>query len=235
MTDFDESFEFQAEQFGGTARLFPLPNLVMFPHVMQPLHVFESRYRALVEDALSGDRLIAMTLLKPGWEDDYDGAPPIYTTGCLGRIATYHRFDDGRYNLLLMGLSRIQIGGELKTPEMFRWAQVDLLDDEAAPSDASGRTEMRRRLVNQFRRILPSMPDARGQLEQLLEEDLSLGQLTDIVAFSLELDLGVKMQLLGEVDTTERARILVEHLSEDSLAGENDELAREFPPGFSLN
>ena len=53
--------------FAGTARLFPLPNLVLFPHVMQPLHIFEPRYRQMTADALAGDRLIAVVLLKPGW------------------------------------------------------------------------------------------------------------------------------------------------------------------------
>ena len=63
--------------FAGTARLFPLPNLVLFPHVMQPLHVFEPRYRQMTADALTGDRLIGLVLLKPGWEADYEGKPAV--------------------------------------------------------------------------------------------------------------------------------------------------------------
>ena len=63
--------------FGGVARLFPLPNLVLFPHVVQGLHIFEPRYRQLMADALAADRLIALVLLKPGWEKDYDGRPAI--------------------------------------------------------------------------------------------------------------------------------------------------------------
>ena len=55
------------ENFQGVARLFPLPNLVMFPHIVQPLHIFEQRYRDMVREALATDRLIAMVLLKPGW------------------------------------------------------------------------------------------------------------------------------------------------------------------------
>ncbi len=236
MMEYDDQFDFQAEDFGGTVPLFPLPNLVMFPNVMQPLHVFEPRYRALVDDCLKGDRLIAMALLKPGWEDDYDGCPPIHSIGCLGRVATFHRFDDGRYNLLLIGVSRIQINYELDTPEMFRRVNVELLSDLAIVVDATERTEVRRRLVDQFRRILPSMPEARGQLEQLLEEDLSLDVLTDIVGYTLKLGLDAKMQLLAELDSTQRARMLIEHLSDNvqavSAAGWQ---SREFPPGFSMN
>src|SRR5437763_5081870 len=92
--------------FRGVARLFPLPNLVLFPHVVQPLHVFEPRYRQMTADALAGDRLIALALLKSGWEDDYDAQPPIHGVGCLGRVAAEQLLPDGRYNLLLRGLSR---------------------------------------------------------------------------------------------------------------------------------
>ena len=59
--------QFDASTFSGVARLFPLPNLVLYPHVMQPLHIFEERYREMLEDAIADDGLIAMALLEPGW------------------------------------------------------------------------------------------------------------------------------------------------------------------------
>ena len=74
------------EDFGGTARLFPLPNLVLFPHVAQPLHIFEARYRQMMADALEDDRRLAMALLRPGWEEDYHLRPPIHPVVCLGRV-----------------------------------------------------------------------------------------------------------------------------------------------------
>src|SRR5437899_1693222 len=95
--------------FTGVARLFPLPNLVLFPHVVQPLHVFEPRYRQLTADALEGDRLIALALLRPGWEEEYEARPPLYPVACLGRITAHQKLDGGRYILLLRGLSRIRI------------------------------------------------------------------------------------------------------------------------------
>src|SRR5262245_25424794 len=101
--------------FGGTARLFPLPNLVLFPHVAQPLHIFEPRYRRLMDDALQGDRLIATALLQPGWEQEYNNAPPLHAMTCLGRIQQEEHLPDGRYNLLLHGLCRARIIEEVKT------------------------------------------------------------------------------------------------------------------------
>src|SRR6266850_1100925 len=100
-------------KFAGLARLFPLPNLVLFPHVAQPLHVFEPRYRQLTADALAGDRLVTMALLVPGWEDQYHLSPPIHPVVCVGRIHQEECLADGRYNLLLQGLSRARVAEEL--------------------------------------------------------------------------------------------------------------------------
>src|SRR5438132_13243727 len=101
------------EGFSGTARLFPLPNLVLFPHVIQPLHVFEPRYRQMTADALDGDRLIAIVLPRPGWEYHYAGSPEIYSVATLGTIVADQKLDDGRYNILLRGLSRIHLSHEI--------------------------------------------------------------------------------------------------------------------------
>src|SRR5499427_8446400 len=95
--------------FSGMARLFPLPNLVFYPQVMQPLHIFEPRYRQMTADALAGDRLIAMALLRPGWEPQYEGRPALYPVVCLGQIIADQLLDDGRSNLLLRGLARARI------------------------------------------------------------------------------------------------------------------------------
>ena len=92
--------------FDGVARLFPLPNVVLFPHVVQPLHIFEARYRQMTADALEDDRLIAMALLRQGWESDYESQPDIHSVVCLGRIVGEQRLADGRYNLWLRGLRR---------------------------------------------------------------------------------------------------------------------------------
>src|SRR5688500_19036057 len=95
--------------YTGPVALFPLPTLVLFPHTIVPLHIFEPRYRAMVGDALLGDRLIAMALLKPGWGKDYEGAPPVHEVVGVGRILRDERTGDGRYNILLEGIARARI------------------------------------------------------------------------------------------------------------------------------
>src|SRR5262245_26804387 len=92
--------------------IFPLPSVVLFPNVFLPLHIFEPRYRQMVNDALSGDRVIGMVLLKPGYEAEYDGKPPVYHIGCSGLITHVERLEDGRFNLILRGLGKFTIIGE---------------------------------------------------------------------------------------------------------------------------
>src|SRR5687767_11725133 len=96
-----------------TIPIFPLPNAVLFPNVFMPLHIFEPRYRAMVADALAGDRIIGMVLLKPGFETDYEGRPPVYDIGCAGVVTHSEPQADGRYNIVLRGLEKF--GSPAKT------------------------------------------------------------------------------------------------------------------------
>src|SRR5262245_22614460 len=120
---------FSLDDFQGTARLFPLPNLVLFPHVAQPLHIFEPRYRQMMADALAEDRLLALALLRPGWEEDYHKRPLLYSLVCLGRIWQGEMLPDGRYNLVLHGLCRARVVEELETGKLYRTARVELPDE----------------------------------------------------------------------------------------------------------
>src|SRR5690242_21263889 len=98
--------------FDGSVRLFPLPNVVLFPRVMLPLHIFEPRYRQMTADALSSDRLIAMVLLRSA-DGQYEERPALHPVACLGKIVADQRLDDGRFHILLRGLSRARIASEV--------------------------------------------------------------------------------------------------------------------------
>jgi Lon protease-like protein len=89
--------------------LFPLPNVVLFPQMPVPLHVFEPRYRKMVADVRAGHDTIGMVLLKPGWEPIYYGRPPVFAIGCAGRVEQCEALADGRYNLVLRGVARFEI------------------------------------------------------------------------------------------------------------------------------
>ena len=130
--------------------LFPLPNVVLFPSVFLPLHIFEPRYRAMVADALAGDRVIGMVLLRPGWEPHYEGGPPVYPIGCAGLITHAERLDDGRYNIILRGLEKFQIltetaGTSAAVARPYRLARIEPLPEPPA-EDRSAVQDERRRL-----------------------------------------------------------------------------------------
>ncbi len=223
------------EDFHGLARLFPLPNLVLFPYVMQPLHIFEPRYRQMTADALTGDRLVSIVLLRPGWEEDDEGRPAVHPIGCLGKIVADQRLDNGRYNLLLRGLHRVRLLNEVPTDRAYRTARVELLHDIGA-LDAEAAGVLRVRLAEQLPRWLPPDAVAMEQFRKLLDSDLSTGTLCDLFAFALPLDVPLKQQLLEELDVAERARRLVAMLRENAPAVEPalpDD--RPFPPDFSAN
>jgi uncharacterized protein len=104
--------------------IFPLPNVVLFPNVFLPLHIFEPRYREMVADAVASDRMIGMVLLRPGWDRDYEGTPPVYPVGCSGVITHVEALADGRFNIVLRGLERFRIIDEDRT-RSYRRAHVE--------------------------------------------------------------------------------------------------------------
>jgi Lon protease-like protein len=128
-----------------TIPIFPLPNVVLFPNVFLPLHIFEPRYREMVADALNGDRIIGMVLLRPGYEKNYEGRPPVYPVGCAGVITHSEPLSEGRYNIVLRGLEKFRITGEDRA-KPYRLAQIDSLPEEIAAAEREAVRKHRTRL-----------------------------------------------------------------------------------------
>jgi Lon protease-like protein len=218
--------------FNGTVRLFPLPDVVLFPHVLQPLHIFEPRYRQMTADALASDRLIAMALLLPGEEVDDHGRPRLHPIAGLGKIIADQALEDGRYNILLRGLCRVRIMQELPQDRLYRKARVEVLCDRGLPEDETAR-RTRRELVRSATLWLDGLGLASGHMRKLLRSDLPLGALGDILSFALPLPAEFKQELLAELDVGQRVQRLLAHLksNEPPKAAAN----RQFPPEFSTN
>jgi uncharacterized protein len=125
--------------------IFPLPNAVLFPNVFMPLHIFEPRYRSMVSDALAGDRIIGMVLLKAGYQADYNGRPPIYPVGCAGVITHSEPLADGRFNIVLKGLEKFRVTAEDES-QPYRLARIDPLPELVADADRAELRRMRQRL-----------------------------------------------------------------------------------------
>jgi uncharacterized protein len=214
--------------FSGTARLFPLPNLVLFPHVIQGLHIFEPRYRQMTADALAGDGLIALVMLAPD-ENEFTDRPAIEEVACLGEIVWHEKLSDGRYNLRLRGLSRARIVEEVDTGRSYRAARVELIRD-VVPSDLPRLTQMRRDLADA---VLPRFAEdspARQQLQELFDGDMPLGHVTDVLSYALPLPAEAKQALLAEPHVERRAAAIADALRVSAARAD-----RPFPPPFSNN
>jgi len=210
--------------FGGVARLFPLPSLVLFPHTVQPLHIFEPRYRDMTADALADDRLIAMVLHQPGWEKDYDGRPNIHEVACLGRVIADQRLPDGRYNLLLQGIARVRILAERADDKRYRTAEVELMPDSAPPKDEAA---LRSRLAELVLARFGTGEQERRHLETMFASDLSLGAMCDVLGFALPLTLDHKQALLKVSSVAARVASLIGTFAPPATP--------RFPPEFSAN
>jgi uncharacterized protein len=225
------------DDFCGRVRLFPLPNLVLFPHVIQPLHIFEPRYCEMLSEALASDRLIAMGLLEPGWEQQYQHKPAIASVVCIGTVLTHSPTADGRHNILLAGLKRAKIIRELECGQRsFRQAEVEVLHDTHSPDCSMTRDQAQANLLDMFTELVPEGLGAQESLQQLLGTQLPLGVLTDVITFTLGLPLPVKQQLLAEPNVDVRCRILSRCLKELVRNREHSQTDdNRFPPRFSEN
>jgi Lon protease-like protein len=186
--------------------LFPLPNVVLFPNVFLPLHVFEPRYREMVADALNGDRLIGMVLLKPGWEHDYEGRPAVYPIGCTGLMTHSERLDDGRYNIVLRGVERFRIVEEDHTLIYRRAAIEPLRERPVVAADRPSILHQRSKLESMLGPRQSSTGDPR------MPASMSDEDLVNALAQYLDLEPLEKQALLEQPCLRSRAEALVELL-----------------------
>jgi ATP-dependent Lon protease len=234
--------------FRGLVRLFPLPNVVLFPHVVQALHIFEPRYCDMLTEALEADHLITMALLNSGWEHSYQGRPGLASTVCIGRIISHTPTDDGRHNILLAGLQRAKLVQEVEVGTSFRQAKVEVLEDVIPEEFLANSSEHRKTLLSLFRSVIPQDAAQSKAFTDLLTQQLPLGILTDIIGYAVNIPILVKQKLLAEVNVQVRFELLMQELGpivpDEEVSGDSPTDVtlpgasfepREFPPPFSIN
>ena len=187
--------------------VFPLPNVVFFPGTQLPLHIFEPRYRALMRWCIARDRMaMAIALLKPGYESDYEGRPPMHTVCTVGRIERYEELDDGRFNLVLRGLCRARLD-ELPAADFpFRRARVELLDGKRGSE----------RVTRDSITTLLSTASLVAATVRRQHPDFALGvqtddpphQVADTLADRLLADPATRQEILETLDVPERVKRL---------------------------
>ena len=187
-----------------TIAIFPLQDVVLFPHSTVPLHIFEPRYRAMVADALEGDSIIGMILLQPGHEAEYEGRPPIFAIGCAGVIIAAEEFPDGRYNIVLEGLVKFRVLSE-DASRSYRLAGVEALPEVIEASDRPLLNQRRQQLERALLSVSPG-----GQLPSL---DLPDEEVVDGLAAVLPLEPAQRQELLEADGPAERALRLTRYLT----------------------
>jgi hypothetical protein len=196
--------------------IFPLPNVVHFPGTYLPLHIFEPRYRAMLDRTAEGDRVIGMILLRPGADASLARAP-IFSVGCAGRIAESARLSDGRWNLLLLGERRFRIARELELVDGYREVEAELLPEPSfaeLPADARvklerQRAELETRMLELVRLTSPDGAAALGERMRALDPVL----LVSALSFGLDCPVLEKQSLLETDGAFARGELLLRVLA----------------------
>lgn len=191
--------------------IFPLPNCVLLPGGLLPLHVFEPRYRELTRDCLAGHQLMGIARLRPGFETTYYGRPPVYERCGVGRIICSEELPDGRFALLLRGIARVEIARELPPERTYRMVEArPLLDAICNDSDARSH---HLRLIALCDRLAEVLDHGGSQLRDLVRSCDSPGACADAVAAALILDADTRQELLDACDPMVRLQRTVSHIS----------------------
>jgi uncharacterized protein len=186
--------------------LFPLPEVSLFPGVSRPFIIFEPRYRQMVADALEGSRIIGMVALRPGFEKDYEGRPPIYEVGCAGQIQQYEKLPDGRYLILLRGVMTFRIASEDQR-KPYRIAHIEQVPELLKDDELGQLSTLRERLTQLLYVALPlgvEPPDP----------DLDDAEFVNVTALNLRMSEADRQQLLERNSVLARARALVDRLDQ---------------------
>ena len=188
----------------GAIPLFPLPNVVLLPAGVIPLHVFESRYCALVEEVLAGNQLLGLPQLAPGWEPKYHADPDIYPIFGLGRILQHETLEDGRFNILVEGIARVRVLEEGIHPKGFREAKVSLVSDTPGDQTALSKASQKTKLA--LGQLISLSPQLR-ELSALIELDLDAANFSDTLAHALMTDPSERQAYIETDAVSDRMRL----------------------------
>ena len=234
--------------FGKAIPLFPLDSVALLPQQVLPLHIFEPRYKQMVDHAIDGAGLIAMAVFDGNqWKEQYHARPRIRPVVCVGHVVQHHALPDGRHNILLQGVCRARILKEVPPAEdrLYRAAYLEPFgvvgDAGELPLDESGERTLRDargRITEMLSEgPLSRLAAAEPVLEYLRNDEIPTHAILELVAFPLTLDQKVRYQLLAEESAAARATIILKEL------GTLERLVRiaiaqhpeEWPKGLSWN
>jgi len=191
--------------------IFPLPNCVLLPGGLLPLHVFEPRYRELTRDCLAGHHYMGVARLRPGYEATYYGRPPVYDRFGVGRIICSEELPDGRFALLLRGVARVELARELATDRAYRMVEARMLPD--ARVDRHEATDHHRRLIALCDRLAEVIDQGGPQLREMVRAFDDPAACADAIAAALVMDTDARQELLEALDPMVRIQRTLGHVS----------------------
>jgi Lon protease-like protein len=199
--------------------LFPLSNVVLFPRVQTPLHVFEPRYRQMTEHALAGDRRIGMATVRPEHAAAMSGDPPLFEVGCEGTIVDAERLADGRFHLLLLGTQRFRILREAprEPGQLYRVAEIERLEETFDASARERVIALRHRAI-ELAAELAGQPPSGVQLTPEAFRDVDDVTFVGALSNALALAPAEKQGLLEAASIPERYERLVSILGFQAAA-----------------
>ncbi|HET9251270.1 MAG TPA: LON peptidase substrate-binding domain-containing protein [Candidatus Eisenbacteria bacterium] len=208
--------------------MFPLPNVVLFPKTMLALHVFEPRYRLMMDEVLKGNQSLVIALLKPGWEADYHGTPEVHPLACVGKIVQHQELADGRYNITVHGEYKVAIES-VEQSHPFRVAKVRRIHEDNAWGEAPGAADQTRELMALFRRFNEGQ-GAAIDLAQVFGAHMAADGILNSISMHLNVEPAVKQRLLELESTEQRYRAVFQFLSDSAAVQDSIDQARHrFP------
>ncbi|HVP72904.1 MAG TPA: LON peptidase substrate-binding domain-containing protein [Phycisphaerales bacterium] len=231
--------EFVQVNFGRPMPLFPLPDTVLLPHAVLPLHIFEPRYRQMIEDVLDAAGQIAMASFNDrDWKAHYHGTPPLRPAVCVGQIVQHEAMDDGRHNILLHGVCRARIKQMIEPDDErpYRMAKLAPLEtvDKKPPPMISVRRDLRDLLKSPR---LAKMRSVETVVQWFDRKDVTTHALLELIGFALLHDTETKYQLLQESSPVQRAKLIKRELRNlDHLVQAAEKQGyKSWPKGMSWN
>ncbi|MCB9523231.1 MAG: LON peptidase substrate-binding domain-containing protein [Myxococcales bacterium] len=183
--------------------IFPLVDVHLFPGTLLPLHIFEPRYVELLQDALAGDRALAMAAIDSDLAREGDPNPPVHPVLGAGIIVAARPTGDGRWNIILKGTDRLRLVEELPVDTPYRQVRAERLIETPAPLDHPAYERLRQMVAG----LAMQAPDAEKALTLLLSQASSPSALTDLLGAHATSDAQVRQRLLSCVDVAERLEL----------------------------
>jgi len=193
--------------------MFPLPNVVLFPHALLPLHIFEERYKAMARDVLAGHHFLAVSLLTAPEEAVMEERPPVQRIAGVGEVVMAHELPDGRFNLVVRGRARIRIDDELDSNQPYRLISASELPDLPA-SDAGDLRDADQSLRALVGHLADAIPEGGELLRQVVVSQETASELVDVLAAALVVDPVLRQRLLETRDVMKR----IERVSSEVVA-----------------